>query len=90
MFTTYILESLKNGKYYIGHASDLEKRLARHNARGSRWTKSGIPWRIVFAKDFPSKGDAMRFELQLKRIKNRRQIEMTYIAGWRSGISQGS
>jgi len=27
----YILESLKNGKYYIGYSSDAEKRLRVHN-----------------------------------------------------------
>ncbi|WP_367119222.1 GIY-YIG nuclease family protein, partial [uncultured Mucilaginibacter sp.] len=31
MFYTYILQSTKSGRYYIGHTSNIEERLERHN-----------------------------------------------------------
>ena len=32
MFYTYILQSLKSHRYYIGHTQDLQERLERHQS----------------------------------------------------------
>ncbi|MEI6479299.1 MAG: GIY-YIG nuclease family protein [bacterium] len=34
MWFVYILKSLKDGRYYIGSTSDIEKRVERHNHGG--------------------------------------------------------
>jgi putative endonuclease len=34
--------------------------------------KSGIPWRIVFRKDFPSRSEAVQLEIEIKKRGARR------------------
>ena len=75
MFFTYILYSEKTDKYYIGHTSDLQLRIARHNDGWSKSTKSGIPWRIVYCEEYETKFQAMSREYEIKRKKSRIFIE---------------
>ncbi len=71
----YILYSDKIDKYYIGVSTDYKKRLVSHNQYPKGWTKGGIPWRLVYFKEFESKPRAMFWEQKLKRIKRRDIIE---------------
>jgi predicted GIY-YIG superfamily endonuclease len=71
MFTVYIIESESTGRWYYGHTDDLADRLSRHNGNRSKATKGRGPWKVVATKTFPSKGEAMAFELVLKRCKRR-------------------
>lgn len=71
MSTVYILESLSTGRWYYGHTENLADRLARHNDDRSKATKGRGPWQVVATKEFSSKGEAMAFELNLKRCKRR-------------------
>jgi len=80
MFYTYVLWSKSIDKYYIGYTQDIERRIAKHNTGGSRWTKKGIPWCIVCVRLFETKREAIQEELRLKRSKNRKALEK-YIAG---------
>ena len=88
-FFTYILESQKIGKFYVGFTENIDARIRKHNSGGSRWTKRGIPWKIVYTKKFENKRDAIKYEKFLKNLKNKDFIK-NIIAGWRSGISPGS
>lgn len=69
MFAAYVLESLKTGKYYIGSTADLKKRIVAHNEGRSRFTKSGIPWRLVYHEAFKSRSEAMMREKRIKSYK---------------------
>jgi putative endonuclease len=40
MFYVYILHSESSGHYYIGQTQDLNKRIHRHNANQSKYTKN--------------------------------------------------
>jgi len=75
MYTVYILQSIKNGSYYIGHTSDLSKRLSEHNNGFTYSTRNHIPWEVVFQKDFDEKGFAQHIELKIKKMKSRKFIE---------------
>lgn len=66
---TYILKSLKNGKYYIGHTENLENRVKRHNSGLVRSTKNGRPWKILYTEVFSTKSEAYRRELEIKSYK---------------------
>jgi putative endonuclease len=69
MYFTYILQSQKNGKYYIGHTADIAKRLESHN-RGSNYsTKPGRPWKLVYNEEFSDKKSAMKREKIIKSYK---------------------
>ena len=47
MHYTYVLESVRNpGVRYIGHSSDLRRRLHQHNAGENRATAQNRPWKV--------------------------------------------
>ena len=52
MYHTYILLSLKNGKFYIGSCQDIDIRLERHNADANASTKSSCPSELFIPKVF--------------------------------------
>ena len=64
----YILHSSKTNHYYIGSAADPDKRIVKHNAGATPSTKGGRPWKIVYTGIFPSKTEALKREIYLKRI----------------------
>jgi putative endonuclease len=65
----YILQSLKDGKYYIGETSDVIKRLLFHNNGLQRSTRSRIPFVIVYTEEFPDRIEALKREKQIKSYK---------------------
>ena len=75
MFCVYIIQSEKDGSYYIGHTEDVEKRLSEHNAFNGRYTSSKKPWKIVYREKLLSKAEAAQREREIKKKKSRRYIE---------------
>ncbi len=69
MFYSYILQSQKHGKYYIGSCEDLSVRVKKHNGGRVRTTKSGIPWIVVHKEFYESRVEAVRREKQIKSYK---------------------
>ena len=67
VFYTYVLESRrKPGTRYIGHTSDLRKRLERHNAGENRSTARDRPWKVRLYVAFETRRLAHHFERYLK------------------------
>ncbi|MBI5500355.1 MAG: GIY-YIG nuclease family protein [Deltaproteobacteria bacterium] len=65
-FWVYILEC-SDGSYYVGIASDLPARLARHQSgRGCAFTAARRPVRLVFAERHSTEPEAAGRERQLK------------------------
>jgi putative endonuclease len=63
----YVLQSEQNPKrFYTGLTSDLDRRLASHNAGLSKHTSSGRPWRVVTMVTFSNESAAESFETYLK------------------------
>jgi len=52
VYSTYILYSKLLDKYYVGSTNNLENRLFRHNSGYNKFTKTGIPWELVFVENF--------------------------------------
>ncbi|MBT8261321.1 MAG: GIY-YIG nuclease family protein [Bacteroidia bacterium] len=71
MFFVYIIESQKDGSYYIGQTSDIEKRLMSHNSGQTRSTKGKIPWNVVYTEEYSNRKDAIVRERFLKKQRNR-------------------
>ena len=65
----YILQSLKDGKYYIGETHDVEARLLFHNSGKQRSTKNRIPFRIVMIEQYEDRETALVREKQIKSWK---------------------
>ena len=58
-----------DGSYYTGWTNDLDKRLAAHNAgKGAKYTRSRLPVTRVYHEVCGSKEEALRREIQIKRM----------------------
>ena len=75
MWYTYIIYSEKLDRYYIGYTDNLSWRLERHNQGWGRFTKGGIPWKLVYFKKYQTKQEALKREREIKSKKSRKYIE---------------
>jgi putative endonuclease len=46
-----------------------------HNSGRSASTKAGLPWRVVYQKEFATRQEAFAFEQNLKKKKSRKYLE---------------
>lgn len=83
MWYVYILYSRKIDKYYTGYTDNLQWRLERHNDGWGRYTKQGIPWKLVYHETYSIKAEALRREKEIKQKKSRKYIEELINAGGR-------
>jgi putative endonuclease len=65
----YILQSLKDNKYYVGETHDVSARLAFHNSGKQRSTKNRIPFKLVLVEEFENRSLALDREKQIKSWK---------------------
>lgn len=73
MTFVYILECA-DGSYYTGWTTDLDRRVADHNAgRGSRYTRSRRPVRLLYWEQHPDRGSAQKREMTIKRMTRTRK-----------------
>jgi len=77
-YYTYIIESITNQHWYIGHTNDIDRRLVEHNSGQNKSTKGKGPWMLIFLRSFYNNLDANRFELKLKKLRNKNFIKTEY------------
>jgi putative endonuclease len=75
MYFVYIIESEKDGSYYVGSTQDLDERIQRHNQGRSKYTKNKRPWRLLYFEEFPDRSSATARENQIKNRKKKEYIE---------------
>ena len=68
-YFVYVLKSQKDNKHYIGSTSNIEKRLAFHNAGLQRSTRTRIPFLLIYYEEFATKQEALKRELYIKSLK---------------------
>ncbi len=74
-FYCYILYSTKLNKYYVGSTPDLERRLHEHNRGKEKFTKTGVPWVLMYREVFADLKSARQREYYIKKMKSRKFIE---------------
>jgi len=74
-YFVYIIESLKDGTYYVGSTQAITKRLERHNQGRSNYTKSKRPWKLAFCENHPDRSSARTRENEIKARKSKKYIE---------------
>ena len=79
MFTVYILYSNKVNKFYVGYTSDIHLRLSQHNDALSKYSKSGIPWQIIYTIELVEKREAIILEQRIKKNGAKRYLERNNI-----------
>ena len=71
MYYFYILYSRVLDRYYLGHTSDLEARLTKHNTNHRGYTGKVLDWELVYSEKYPEKAEAYARERQVKGWKSR-------------------
>ena len=73
MFFIYILESIADGHYYVGHTDGLARRVEEHNSSDhSTYTSKHRPWKLLAAYEVSEeRGVAMNAEKFIKKQKSR-------------------
>ncbi len=67
----------RDGNLYTGWTTDPEKRLEIHNlGKGVKYTKGRIPAVLVYLEAFSDKGDALRREAAIKKLKKSKKLEL--------------
>lgn len=73
-YYTYILQCA-DGSLYTGWTTDLDARLAWHNAgKGAKYTRSHLPVRMVAYWQFDSRTAAMKEEFRIKRLTRQKKL----------------
>ena len=75
MFYTYLLQSLKSGRWYTGYTSDLRKRFKEHCEGKSTWTKYRGPFKIIYYEACVNEQDARSREKYLKSGMGKRYLK---------------
>lgn len=75
MYYVYLLQSKANGKLYAGSTNNLRKRLGEHNSGKSTWTKTGIPWSLIYYEACRDGNDARSREKYLKSGMGKRYLK---------------
>ena len=70
----YILQSLKNQRFYIGSTNNLDRRIVEHNSGKSKYTKFSRPYKLVFSQNFDDLVIARKVEYKLKQFKSRKFV----------------
>ena len=70
----YLLEC-EGGVYYAGIALDVEQRFFQHVfGLGAKFTRAWPPIRVLAARAYMNKGDALRAELRLKALPRAKKL----------------
>jgi len=74
MYYVYVLKSEKDRRFYIGHTTDLKKRLELHNKGRVESTKYRRPFMLIYYEASLNQKDALRREKYLKTTYGHRYI----------------
>ena len=74
MFYVYILYSSAKSRFYIGQTNDLNDRLMRHNSGYEKFTKYGVPWKVIYKTKVETRSQAVKLEQKIKKRGARRYL----------------
>ncbi len=74
-YWVYIIYSESTDSFYKGQTNNLETRIIRHNNGWEKATKSGIPWKLIWATKKSSRSSALLLETKLKNLSRKRLAE---------------
>lgn len=58
-----------DGTFYTGYTTDVERRVAEHNAgEGARYTRGRTPVELVYVETYESRSTAMQREHEIKSL----------------------
>lgn len=81
MWFIYVLESLVNGRYYIGSTNNVERRLKEHNSGKSKYTSLTKPFKVIYTESYGTGKEAKKREFYLKKLKSKKYIDWLIAKG---------
>jgi len=75
MWYVYVIQSLKSDYWYTGSTSDLRKRFNQHNSGKSTYTKSRVPYQLIYYEACLNEQDARSREKYLKSGMGKRYLK---------------
>lgn len=73
-----------DGTLYTGIAVDAQKRLAMHRSgKGAKYTRGRGPLQMVYCENCPTHSDALRRELEIKRLSKEEKEQLISTAQWK-------
>lgn len=60
MFFVYVLQSLKDGRTYVGYTYEINQRLAKHNGGQVKATKNRRPLDLLFTESLETEKEAKK------------------------------
>jgi len=75
MYYVYILQSLKDGNFYIGASSDLKRRINEHRKGKVISTKHRLPVKFLCYEAYIYKEEALKRERYLKTSDGKKDIK---------------
>jgi len=67
MYITYIIYSEKIKRFYSGQTEDIDRRIEEHNRGKTPFLARGIPWELVYSRQFDSRSEALKLEKYIKK-----------------------
>ncbi|MDP8314270.1 MAG: GIY-YIG nuclease family protein [Candidatus Celaenobacter antarcticus] len=74
-YYVYLLQSLKDDKWYTGYTSNLKKRLGEHNKGYIKSTKNRRPFELIYYESCLNEEDAIAREKYLKSGMGKRYLK---------------
>ena len=71
----YVLQSEKDGNFYVGYTKNVKKRLEEHNSGQVHSTKGRLPLKLIYWESCINHQDAARREKYLKTAWGKRYIK---------------
>ena len=75
MFYTYVLQSLKDNKWYTGSTRDINRRIEEHNSGKVQSTKGRQPFKLIYYEACLNEHDARIREKYLKTAWGKRYLK---------------
>jgi putative endonuclease len=72
----YVLEC-SDGTFYTGYTTDIERRVAEHDAgEGAKYTRGRTPVEVVHSESFGNRSAAMSREHEIKQFSRARKEQL--------------
>ena len=75
MYYVYVLQSEKDGNFYVGYSTDLEKRVKFHEGGRVKSTEKRRPLKLIYYEVCVNQEDAVEREKYLKSAYGKKYIK---------------
>jgi predicted GIY-YIG superfamily endonuclease len=73
-YSIYVIQSERDGIWYVGLSSDPKSRLKQHNAGKSKFTKGHLPWILIYTEKAGDLPQARKVEKYYKTAAGKRKL----------------